>query len=428
MKIRVKLPDPHPAQLDVLNSKKRFNALCCGRRWGKTVIGLDRAIRPALAKKRVAWFAPSYKILDDAWQVLDETLKPLVRKRDASKHRLDLYGGGVVECWSLDDKDAGRGRAYHRIIIDEAAMVKNLEAAWTLTIRPMLSDYQGDAWFLSTPKGIASYFHTLWLKGQDPLDKSWASWQMPTLTNPHIKPEEIEAAREDLTDLAFAQEYLAQFVAWAGQVFRRIMDAVERSTKPGPAVMIGIDWGRTGDYTVFVALSAAGEVVGIDRFRGIEYQMQRDRLRAFWERMGGRFVGGRPEYPDGSGRWIGGEPTAPFMIAELNSMGAPVVEQLQQDGLPVYGFQTTNQTKAAIVQALALGFERDIISIPNDMALIGELQAFEGKKTPSGLMKYSAPEGVHDDMVLALAMSWAGLLMPGNPTSTWQGASQISPV
>jgi phage FluMu gp28-like protein len=317
------------------------------------------------------------------------TLYPITKRLNQQKHFIELINGAVVECWSLDDPDAGRGRAYRTVIVDEAALVQNFERAWQESVRPMLTDYQGAAWFLSTPKGIANYFHTLYQRGQDPGSPEWASWQMPTATNPYILGSEIEAAKGDLTDLAFAQEYLAQFVTWAGQVFRKITEAV-RPIERAPAHMIGVDWGRTGDYTVFTAIDAAGAVQAIDRFRGIEYALQRDRLAAFWRQHGSRS----------------------YIIAERNAMGDPIVEQLARDGFPIIPFMTTGATKAAAVQALALAFERGQIRIPDDPVLIGELQAFEGKPTSTGLMKYGAPSGLHDDCVMSLAMAWAGLLRP----------------
>jgi hypothetical protein len=128
-------------------------------------------------------------------------------------------------------------------------------------------------------------------------------------------------------------------------------------------------------------------VLAIDRFRGLEYSLQRARLQAFWERLGGQ-------------SWI---------IAESNNMGGPVVEALQRDRLPVVAFTTTNASKSAIIEALALAFERGDIRIVNDAALVGELQAFEAKSLPSGMMRYAAPEGGHDDMVMALAIAWSGL-------------------
>ena len=138
---------------------------------------------------------------------------------------------------------------------------------------------------------------------------------------------------------------------------------------------------------MFTAISAAGQVLAIDRFRGIEYTLQRGRLQAFWQRLGGRA----------------------YILGEENNMGGVLIEQLQRDGLPVVGFNTTHSSKAAIIDSLCLAFERGIIKIPNDPVLIGELQSFEARPLPSGLMRYCAPEGLHDDCVMSLAIAWAGL-------------------
>lgn len=151
-------------------------------------------------------------------------------------------------------------------------------------------------------------------------------------------------------------------------MFRKILDAVSIAPATGKAAVIGVDWGRTNDYTVFAVVSDAGELLEMDRFRGIEYALQRARLQAMYERHG-----------------------KPTIIAEANSMGGPVIEQLQRDGLKVRPFMTTNASKTEAIEALALAFERRQIKIPNDPALIGELQAFEAKPLPSGLMRYDAP-------------------------------------
>ena len=390
MKATLTLPRPHAAQKAVIAAARRFNVLCCGRRWGKSELAMDRLIHPALAGRPVGWFAPTYKLLAPIWRELQTRLHPVTRDCNQQERRLELKGGGALEMWSLDSPDSGRGRAYAAVVVDEAALIPNLEAAWQESIRPMLSDFRGGAWFLSTPKGVSNYFHTLYQRGQDPQQTDWASWQLPTSTNPYIDAEEIESARGDLTELAFAQEYLAQFVSSEGAVFRRILDAVAEPPEGVSACAIGADWagsGRGGDYTVFVGVSTAGQVLGLDRFRGAEYGLQRARLQAFWERLGAR-------------SWI---------FAEMNSMGGPLVEQLRTDGLPVCGFTTTAVSKSDAILKLALAFERGEIKIPNDPILIGELQAFEGPPLPSGLMRYAAPEGGHDDMVMSLAIAWQGL-------------------
>jgi hypothetical protein len=197
-----------------------------------------------------------------------------------------------------------------------------------------------------------------------------------------------DVAWQDLSDLAFAQEYLAQFVSWEGAVFRKILDAIQPpgSTPEGSPIVIGVDWGRTNDYTVFVVLSDAGQVLEIDRFRGLEYSLQRGRLASLYQRY-----------------------RQPTIIAESNAMGLPVIEQLARDGLKVRPFVTTNASKAMIIEALALAFEQQQIHIPNDPVLIGELQSFEGKPLPGGLMTYSAAARLHDDCVMALAIAWQGM-------------------
>ena len=314
------LPKPHPAQQRVMDEAKRFNVVCCGRRWGKTELAMDRLIHPPLEGKPVAWFAPNYKLAAPVWRELQNRLHPVTRDSNQQERRLELRGGGTVEMWSLDSPDSGRGRAYAAVVLDEAALIPNLENAWQESIRPQLTDFQGRAWFLSTPKGVANYFHTLYQRGQDPAQPDWASWRMPTAMNPHVPAAEIEAARHYLSEAAWSQEYDAAFVSWEGAVFRRILDAIAEPPTNVPAVAIGCDWGRSNDYTVFTAISTRGQVLAIDRFHGLKYSLQRARLQAFWERLGPL-------------SWI---------FAEANSMGGPVIEQLRHDELPVTSFITTS--------------------------------------------------------------------------------------
>jgi hypothetical protein len=384
--ISIQIPELHPAQRRILDESKRFNVVCAGRRFGKNVLGMDRLIAGALSGQPTAWFSPSYKLLSPVWRELQSRLRPLTEDSSEQERRLVLRGGGSLEMWSLDSPDAGRGRAYALIVIDEASLVLDLERAWTETIRPMLNDYSGSAWFTSTPKGVNNYFHRLYAFGQDLLKLNWKSWQMPTAMNPFISPAEIDSAREELPELAFSQEYLAQFVTWTGAVFRNILYAVCEAPE-GPACLIGVDWaGRgAGDYTVFVALHESGAVLEIDRFRSIDYPLQLDRLKAFWERH-----------------------YRPVILAEDNAMGAPLVSQLQRDGLPCVPFVTTAASKAHIIQTLALAFEQGAIGIPNDPVLIGELRAYESREN-SGYIRYGAPAGQHDDMLMALAITWGGL-------------------
>ena len=106
------------------------------------------------------------------------------------------------------------------------------------------------------------------------------------------------------------------------------------------------------------------------------------------------------------------------IIAERNSMGDPLIEQLQRRGLPVQPFNTTNATKARAVDDLALAFERGDIKIINDPVLISEHQAYEMERLPSGLMRYNAPSGMHDDTVMSTAIGWQGVLVMSEPAQS----------
>src|SRR5215472_14186268 len=118
------LPRPHAAQQCVIYGAKRFNVLACGRRWGKTVLGIDRVIATVLKGQPAAWFAPSYKVLLDVWRSMTELLEPVTLDKSESERRLQVIGGGVVECWSTDSMgDSARGRKYGLAIVDEAALV-----------------------------------------------------------------------------------------------------------------------------------------------------------------------------------------------------------------------------------------------------------------------------------------------------------------
>src|ERR1051325_4030591 len=91
----------HAAQRRIIDESKRVNILCCGRRFGKTTLGMDRLIHAALQGKRVAWFAPNYRLLSDVWRELQVILSPVIERINQQEHRIELFGGGSIDMWSL---------------------------------------------------------------------------------------------------------------------------------------------------------------------------------------------------------------------------------------------------------------------------------------------------------------------------------------
>jgi hypothetical protein len=386
--------------MQVKREARRFNVLDCGRRFGKTTLGIDVLVPPALAGYPVAFFSPTYKMLADVWRDMSFALQPVTQRISVQEHRIELVTGGVLDMWSLDDANAGRGRKYKRVVIDEAAMVAKLEEAWNAAIRPTLTDYQGDAWFLSTPKGY-NFFRTIFAWGQDAAYPEWRSWQMPTSANPFISATEIEAARQGSPERYFAQEYEAIFLQDGGGVFRRVAEAAtaerQEQALEGHQYVIGVDWGRTNDATVFKVIDVTlREECYSDRMLQTDFRTQLTRLQALAERFG-----------------------QPAIVGEYNSIGGPQVEALQNMGLAVQPFTTTNATKAKIIDMLALAFERGELKILNDPLTVTELQAYESERLPSGLIRYGAPDGMHDDAVIALCLAWYGASYAATDLIEW---------
>jgi len=363
--------------------------LDCGRRWGKDVLLEDLAIEVLLRGYPVGWFNPSYKMLTEVWRALKNLLQPLTLRVDQQEHRLELVTGGVLDMWSLDAYDSARGRKYKRVIVNEAAMSPNLREAWENVIRPMLTDYRGDAWFASTPKG-RNYFWTLYGRGLDPLQSEWRSFRYPTAANPHIAPSEIEAARIDLPSDVYSQEYEAEFLENQGSVFRNIREACTAPLGATPeehrghVLVAGIDWAQKQDFTVIsvVCVPCAREVL-LDRFNQIGWDFQRERLLSTWRKWG--ITRG---------------------YAEENSIGGPNIEALQRMGIDVRPFTTTATTKGPLIQSLALAIERRDIAWLLVPVATAELEAYEVRVNPvTGHMSYSAPDGQNDDTVIARALS-----------------------
>ena len=300
-KTRGKLPAmpefvPHAAQKKVLDSAERFNVLGCGRRFGKSVLGVHLLAKTALKGLPVAYAVPTYRQSSDRWREFLYYLAPAISAKNATERRITLFTGGSVDVWSLDRFDSIRGKKYALFVVDEAAFARRLIEAFNLVIRPTLSDYRGGAWFMSSPNGF-NEFYELFQRGQMRDYPLWQSWQMPTSANPMIDPLEIESARQDMPARQFQQEYEAAFLpSLSSGMFRRewfrIIETRPNSAEIEQTVRAwDLAASVNGDYTVGVLLARLrGEhtpFVILDVIRGRWTPHERDeQIRRTAERDG----------------------------------------------------------------------------------------------------------------------------------------------
>ena len=382
---------PHPGQLEVHNSDARFKVLSAGRRWGKTRLGVNECLDAAAQGGRAWWVSPSYKTSEVGWR----PLRQIARKLPGAEIRLGdriviLPGGGFVAVRSADNPDSLRGEGLDFVVMDECAFMQ--KEAWTEAIRPALSDRQGRALFISTPKG-RNWFWEVYQRGVNG-EEGWQAWTFPTANNPFIAKSEIEAAKRDLPEMIFRQEYLAEFIDDSGGVFRRVQEAAilePREYEQGKQYVAGVDVAASVDFTVVSVLEAESkEMVYMDRFNRVDYPVLIDRLESIYHRY-----------------------HLTSMVVESNSIGRPVIDELVSRGLNIVPFTTTSATKQGIIQNLQAAFENGQILVLDEPVLIGELLSFESKRNASGGFSYSAPDGMHDDTVMSLAIAWNGATSGG---------------
>lgn len=372
---KIQINNEHSGQLKVLSEAKRFNVLDCGRRWGKSALAVNLLCEPALEGQPVAYFAPFYKLLEGTYKELYSVLNAVTAKKHENQF-IELVTGGSIEFWSLENPLAGRSRKYKVAIIDEAAFNRNLWQSWTEAIRPTLTDLKGSAWFMSTPKG-KNDFYKLWMRGQTG-EPDWMSWQMPTSTNPFIDATEIESARRDLPELAFKQEYLAEFNDNVANPFG--LDYIRICTgqmSSEPAVCFGIDLAKSFDWTVIIGLDRFGTVCYFDRF-----QRPWNETKEIIRRL----------------------PRAAIKI-DSTGVGDPITEDIQRDRGDVHSFKYTSTSKQQLMEGLSAAIHQRKVIFPEG-PIKAELESFEYQMTGTGV-KYTAPPGLHDDCVNALALAWS---------------------
>jgi hypothetical protein len=173
-----------------------------------------------------------------------------------------------------------------------------------------------------------------------------------------------------------------------------------RKANPKKRFVIGADWARDNDYSVFTVMDAeTWEVVAIMRIRHLDWHLQRARLGTLHDVF-----------------------QADRIIAESNSIGGVNISALMQSGLPVQPFNTNVKSKKMIIDYLAEAIEQRLILLPvgvigdkSDVrnVLIDELNAFKITRLPSGDYRQEAPKGMHDDMVMSLAFALYGCRISG---------------
>lgn len=387
--VRLVLYTPHEGQRAFHRSRARFRVLTCGRRWGKTLAACNDMVARVCEHPRSLgwWVTPTYKIGVRGWRLLTRALQGIIAPSGIKRgeRTIELINGSVIEFRSADNPDSLRGEGVNHLVVDEAAMVPR--EAWEEALRPTLTDTRGSAVLISTPKG-RNFFFELFCRGGDPAFGEWESFCFPTASNPYIAPEEIEEARRTLPVDVFRQEYEAQFLEDSAGVFRGLSGCVKGELEEpvrGREYVIGWDPAKYEDFSVLTVLDEARRhVVAWDRFNGVDYSLQVERLGVLHRKYNQARV-----------------------IMDSTGAGDPLLESVRKHVTRrVEGFTFTSTSKQQLVEHLAVAIQEGSVSFPADLAVLRhELELYQYEITRAGNVKYSAPQGYHDDAVMSLALA-----------------------
>ena len=231
-------------QSNIFRCPSRFRVVVAGRRFGKTFLSTAEILNAALSgKDRNVWYvAPTYKAAKEiAWEMLIKGIPiEYINKTNESSLTLRLLNGSTISLKGAEKPDNLRGRALDFCVLDEFADMR--KEAWYEVIRPSLSDRQGGALFIGTPKG-RNHFYELYGKGKDG-DEGWTAFQYTTLEGGNVPQDEIQSAMQDLDERTFNQEYMARFINYSGVIYYSFSreESVVKFAEESNVFHIGMDF------------------------------------------------------------------------------------------------------------------------------------------------------------------------------------------
>lgn len=295
----------HHKQMTVYRSEARFRVVVAGRRWGKTALSRVLIIKRAkLPRQRIWYVAPTYRMAKQImWtDLLDAIPKKWIAKINETTLSILLINGTRIELKGADKADSLRGVGIHFLVLDEFQDMS--EETWTQVLRPTLADTGGHAIFIGTPKAY-NQLYELYKHGQDKRKvkmRQWESWQFPTITSPFIPESEIEAAKRDMDEKSFKQEFEASFETMSGRVyypFDRQDHVGSYALNPALPIWIGMDFNIDPMSAVIFQPQPSGEIWAVDEivlFGSNTEEVCKEIDRKFW-----RYQKQITIYPDPAG-------------------------------------------------------------------------------------------------------------------------------
>lgn len=379
--IQIDLTTKFKALRRAFESEEKYVTISAGRRSGKTFEAFDWIHDNFLKNKAKSalWVDTKHGNID---KYVERYCKPRLSQLwtycnwNQQKKVLTYPGGQYIDFGSAERPEGLEGFEYDRVIINEAGIALKKAGLWDNTIYPMT---KGDSKtrIIGTPKGQNKFYE---------LTRRYTHFHFTAYDSPYWDDSELDQIKQSVPAEVWRQEYMAEFLEGAGVVFRNIQQCIKdiqyNKPKDGISYVMGVDVAKYQDYTVIViAEKNTNQVVYLDRFNQIDWNFQKTRILNAWKLF-----------------------NKPQILIDSTGVGDPLLDDLKTKIHNIEGYKFTNQTKADLIQNLSVMMDQQKIHLFPHSELLSELELFGYDITPSGNLRYNAPEGFHDDCVIALSL------------------------
>lgn len=400
-------PYLYPKQLDAIFSDKRIAVIEASTKAGKTVACIVWLVEQALQGEpgqQFWWVAPSYSQAKIAFNRLKQTFTQGVFSVNEADLVVTLPSRAQITFKSGELPDKLYGEDVWAAVVDEASRVR--EEAWH-AIRSTVTATRGKVRLIGNVKGRKNWFYHLARRAEegDPGLHYAKLIAYDAIEAGVLAQEEVEDAQRTLPEQVFRELYLAEPADDGGNPFggdQVISNCVAPLSNATP-ICWGWDLAKSQDWTVGIALDEAGRVCRFHRWQG----SWRDTIRKILDISG----------------------TVKSLV-DATGPGDPVLEYLQKEAPETMrGFKFSASSKQQLMEGLAIAIQQQEIGFPEG-PISQELKSFEYQYTRTGV-RYSAPEGQHDDCVCALGLVWKLYRKPALPAwiqamKSWVAPAQIN--
>lgn len=382
--LKYKRPKLTDYQTAILDAPERFTVTEAATKTGKTISHISWLLEEALkigANQYVWWVAPVFGQAEIAFKrmknLIDGKGHETFFKVNETKLRLTLPTGAEIHFKSAKDPDNLYGEEVYAAVFDEFTRAN--ERSWH-ALRSTLTHTKGKCKFIGNVKGKKNWGHKLGLKAKagEPDYKYFKVTAWDAVDAGILDKEEVEQAQRDLPDHAFKELYLAEPSEDGSNPFnvKHIRNNIQAISTMEPKCY-GVDLAKSVDWTVIIGLDSNRHICRYERFQKDWLQTKETILD---------IVKNVPTLVDSTG------------------VGDAIVEDLQRGNDKIEGFKFTQPSKQQLMEELASVIQRNALTLIEG-TIQDELESFEFSYSTHGNVKYSAPQGMHDDCVCALALA-----------------------